>query len=559
MLRSVGDDAPTATAVAARRRRQVCAAAPSTPAMRILPKAQREAMYRGLRLLPRRRRHRRRPRPATPPSAPPRSTLARRHRRALRRRRRRRRRAIARRGGPHASTCERADFHAVIDGMAMDAAADIRAPGRGDARPLLRPGRVRGRPAVGADLRHGRRARRRARPPSRPRAAAHQHPARHRRGRRASAGSTCRARRSRPRASRSTTPLEVAARSALAAGLRDVAAERARRISPRPTRSWPRAPRGHAERAAPDGGGLSLDCSTRMLRARLGAAAHAGRRPKLALLVVALLRYGLIAMSRRSSTSSARASPASRPPRCAGASAGRASCVHRGSGAGGRPLPLLLRPAARARRSTTAITCVLSGNPAVARLSRARSARRTTAAGPDAGRFRLRRPGERRALDGAARTTGRLPWWIFDASAPRAGHARPATICALAAAARARRPGATVGDAMRCDGPAVGPAARPAAARRAEHRPAGRARPSSPRAMLRETLAAGGTRLPPAGRRADGLCRAFVDPALRLARRARRDAFASAAACAAIGFERRPRRRRSISDGRRSRSARTRR
>ena len=54
----------------------------------------------------------------------------------------------------------------------------------GDARSLLRPGRVRGRAAVGAGVRHGARSGPRARPSSGPRAAAHQHPARPRRGRR---------------------------------------------------------------------------------------------------------------------------------------------------------------------------------------------------------------------------------------------------------------------------------------------------------------------------------------------------------------------------------------
>ena len=50
---------------------------------------------------------------------------------------------------------QREDFLAVIDGMEMDVVADIRAPGLRDARPLLRPGRQRGRPALGARIRHG--------------------------------------------------------------------------------------------------------------------------------------------------------------------------------------------------------------------------------------------------------------------------------------------------------------------------------------------------------------------------------------------------------------------
>ena len=54
--------------------------------------------------------------------------------------------------------------------------------GLGDARCLLRPRRERGRAAVRARVRHGGKARHHPRPSSRPRAATDQHPARHRRG-----------------------------------------------------------------------------------------------------------------------------------------------------------------------------------------------------------------------------------------------------------------------------------------------------------------------------------------------------------------------------------------
>ena len=77
----------------------------------------------------------------------------------------------------------REDFIAIIDGMEMDVVDDIRAPDRADARPLLRPRRLRGRPAVGAGVRHGAGAGPRAGASSRARAAAHQYSARSRRGR----------------------------------------------------------------------------------------------------------------------------------------------------------------------------------------------------------------------------------------------------------------------------------------------------------------------------------------------------------------------------------------
>ena len=53
---------------------------------------------------------------------------------------------------------QRKDFDAVIDGMAMDAAAGHPRSGLGDARPLLRPGRERRRAAFGAHFRPAGRA-----------------------------------------------------------------------------------------------------------------------------------------------------------------------------------------------------------------------------------------------------------------------------------------------------------------------------------------------------------------------------------------------------------------
>ena len=163
-------------------RRQRASGSSFYTAMRILPRAQREAMFEIYSFC---RRSTTSPTPtgrATPRRGQL-AALARRHRRALCRARRRR----ARR--PRASRCatstsQREDFLAVIDGMEMDVVDDIRAPDCGHARPLLRPRGERGRAAVGARVRHGARGRHRARASSRPRAAAHQHPARPRRGRR---------------------------------------------------------------------------------------------------------------------------------------------------------------------------------------------------------------------------------------------------------------------------------------------------------------------------------------------------------------------------------------
>ena len=104
---------------------------------------------------------------------------------------------------------EHGDFLAVIAGMEMDVTADIRAPDHSHARPLLRPRRLRGRPAFGACLRHGARGRACAGASSRPRAAIDQYPARSRRGCCRSAGSICRGKHCARSASSSSDPAEV--------------------------------------------------------------------------------------------------------------------------------------------------------------------------------------------------------------------------------------------------------------------------------------------------------------------------------------------------------------
>ena len=130
------------------------------------------------------------------------------------------------------------DFLAVIDGMEMDAARGHPRAGLGDARPLLRPGGERGRPAVGARVRHGRERRHRARASSRPRAAAHQHPARPRRGRRHRPALSAARGAAQGRASTARIPRRCCASPGLGQVCDAVVAARARRISARPTRSW---------------------------------------------------------------------------------------------------------------------------------------------------------------------------------------------------------------------------------------------------------------------------------------------------------------------------------
>ena len=157
--------------------------------MRILPRAEREAMFEIYRL-PRGRRHRRRSRPAR--GAARHCSLARRYRRALCRRSRRSS-WRARPGGAQFDLARRFSRRHRRHG---DGRRRRYPRARsGDARSLLRPRRLRGRAALGAGVRHGARRRPCACPSSRPRAAAHQYPARPRRGCGARAGSICRARR----------------------------------------------------------------------------------------------------------------------------------------------------------------------------------------------------------------------------------------------------------------------------------------------------------------------------------------------------------------------------
>ena len=109
----------------------------------------------------------------------------------------------------------------------------------------------------------------------------------------------------------------------------------------------------------------------------------------------------------------------------------------RGDQPGGRALPLLSRPRARDRRSTTAtISCC----PATGRRSAisTRSARATSGRAAASASFPFidLASHERWTLRA---NDGRIPWWIFDRRPPRAGHARARLSGRAAPAARGAR------------------------------------------------------------------------------------------------------------------------
>ena len=268
-------------------------------AMRILPACAARGDVRDLFVLPRGRRHRRRRRPRERARvaqldawrADIDALYAGQPRAAARRARRRRwrRSACSARISSPSSTAWRWTSARRHPGARL-----------GDARSLLRPGRERGRAAVGAGVRHERGRRRRARASSRPRAAAHQYPARSRRGRRRSTGSICRARRCvaagidgdrsaggrrrRPSSTAACAPVDRRARRRIS---REAARDHDAHAAPRACArrgSWAR-PIAHPRPA--DG-------------ARLGAAAGAAQaRPSIKLLlIVAALRPVLMTLAR---------------------------------------------------------------------------------------------------------------------------------------------------------------------------------------------------------------------------------------------------------------------
>ena len=182
--------------------------------------------------------------------------LARRHRHALCRRHRRRRWRSGRGGARLRSAQE--DFLAVIDGMEMDVAADIRAPDLAHARSLLRPRRQRRRPAVGHGLRHGGRSRASSWPIiSAARCSSPTSCATSTRMPR-SAGSICRAKRLRGRGIDARDPAAVLARSAHLTPPARSSPPRAHAHFAEADAVMARRRRGRASAAA-DGRGLSAD------------------------------------------------------------------------------------------------------------------------------------------------------------------------------------------------------------------------------------------------------------------------------------------------------------
>ncbi|SOT45268.1 hypothetical protein F01_500136 [Burkholderia cenocepacia] len=182
----------------------------------------------GLRVLPRGRRHRRQRPAARRAQRGPRS-LARGHRRMLRR--------------PPAAPPGRARSRDPrVQPAARRFPRDDRRDGdgrggrhlrarRADARPLLRPRRERGRPAVGEDFRDAGSRRDHAVAPPRPRAATDEHPARHRR-RRGDQPLLPAARTARARRHRDHRSGDDRARSGAAARVRDARRARARAFPP---------------------------------------------------------------------------------------------------------------------------------------------------------------------------------------------------------------------------------------------------------------------------------------------------------------------------------------
>ena len=168
----------------------------------------------------------------------------------------------------------REDFLAVIDGMEMDVVADIRAPDRATLdlycdRVASAVGRLSVRVFGMADA-----ERHRARASSRPRAAAHQHPARSRRGCRRSGGSICRARRLRRRRHhRRTDPATVLAQSECSASAAStLIGARARAISSQADAIMARQPRRAVRAPRIMGEAYRVDprpaCRARLVRRR---------------------------------------------------------------------------------------------------------------------------------------------------------------------------------------------------------------------------------------------------------------------------------------------------
>ena len=318
-----------------------------------------------------------------------------------------------------------------------------------------------------------------ARPPPRPRAAAHQHPARPRRGRRhrpalpAARGAGRGRDRGRDPGRRSIADPRVDA------ACRWLAAERATSTTARPTRSWRTRPPGRLARAAADERGLRRDPAARWRR-------PAGPPP------------------RRARQLGKRAAALDRGPARPRADERSRRVYVVGAGLAGCPAPCALarrgrrgRPAARRRARPAGAAApivdpqlgmtidngnhlVLSGNHAAFALSATPSARRTGWSGPSEARVRLRRLARRRALDHPAQRRPARPGGCSSPAPPRAGHAAWPTTSPLAPLVAARRD-RRIGEVDRCARAALGPADRARSCWRALNtEPAGRARPRWP-------------------------------------------------------------------------------
>ena len=417
------------------------------------------------------------------------------------------------------SACDASDFHAVIDGMEMDAAQDIRAPDLATldlycARVASAVGHlsvhVFGDPGPAA---HARRRRRSAAPCSSPTSCATSTRTR------GAAGSICRARSSTGTASAAPSRARCCAIPALPAVCRDLAA-----IAER-----------HFAEAEPGDGAL--------LAPRDAAGGGDGRVLPRDARRAAALRAGATRAARVSLSKAAEAVAGAAPRRCyeRAAAAGRSMSSAPGWPGwrprsrwprhGGAVVALRerrRRPAgAAAPISTPSSACridngnhlLLSGNrAALAYIERDRRPRHVRAAGR--GGDPVRRSRDRRALDVAARA--RAPCRGGCCSRARRVPGTPGARLSRRAAAAARRAPATrsptVLDPRRR---AVPPAVAAARGGGAEHRAPRRARRGCSGASCAETLGRGAAACRPLVPR-EGLSESLVDPALAMLRAARR-------------------------------------
>ena len=284
-------------------------------------------------------------------------------------------------------------------------------------------------------------SRARARPSSRPRAAADQYPARSRRGRGDRAALSA-ARGAARRRHHSTDPATVLANPTLDEACSAIVAlaqgdfERADAIM------------AHA-RAARCGRRASWARPIASFSTRLTARGFAPPRAPVRLPRAQTSASSCCATAcafrwRAPSTSSAPDSPALRRAQACRRAAST-SVVHEATAAGGRCRSYL--DAAVGMTIDNGNHLLLSGNRAALAYLRDIGAERS-ADRPAGGAVSLRRSGDRRALD-ARFNDGRLPFWMFDPRAPRAGDAR-ARLSGAGAACCGRRPGKTVGEVIAC-------------------------------------------------------------------------------------------------------------